>query len=90
MIKPGLYRHFKGMQYLVEHVARHSETMEPFVVYQALYGDFGHWIRPLAMFKESVMMSGEEIPRFQWVADLATAQSLLASKQAELVQDTER
>lgn len=77
-IEAGLYRHFKGMEYLVENVAKHSETMEQFVVYQALYGDFGLWIRPISMFKETVVIGGEEIPRFQKVGSIEAARERLA------------
>ncbi|MFT2111247.1 DUF1653 domain-containing protein [Marinomonas sp. 2405UD68-3] len=83
ILKPGLYRHFKGMEYLVEKVARHSETMESFVVYQALYGDCGLWVRPLTMFKETVVVGGEEIPRFQWIGSIEEANARLAAVLAE-------
>jgi hypothetical protein len=53
-IKPGLYRHFKGKQYRVLFVAAHSETLEPMVVYQALYGELGMWVRPACMWDEMV------------------------------------
>jgi len=65
MIRPGRYRHFKGQEYEVLGVARHSETEEEFVVYRALYGDRGLWIRPAAMFAESVTVDGRQILRFQ-------------------------
>ncbi|WEN16440.1 DUF1653 domain-containing protein [Rhodanobacter sp. AS-Z3] len=60
----GIYRHYKGQRYRVLGTARHSETMEPLVVYQALYGDFGLWVRPAAMFCETVELDGEPLPRF--------------------------
>ncbi|MHA6202829.1 DUF1653 domain-containing protein [Dyella soli] len=60
----GIYRHYKGQRYRVLGTARHSETMEQVVVYQALYGDFGLWVRPAAMFCETVELEGEPIPRF--------------------------
>ena len=60
MIEPGLYRHYKGNDYEVVGVAMHSETGEELVVYRALYGEFGLWVRPLAMFVESV----NGVPRF--------------------------
>ena len=66
-IKPGLYRHFKGSEYQVLEVARHSETMEEFVVYRALYGDGGLWVRPLGMFAETVERDGEVMPRFRFI-----------------------
>ncbi|MEL0638028.1 MULTISPECIES: DUF1653 domain-containing protein [Marinomonas] len=66
-MKSGIYRHYKGAEYWVERVVKHSETEEKLVVYQALYGEFGWWARPLEMFKESVVIGGESIPRFEWV-----------------------
>ena len=63
-ITPGLYRHYKGNEYQVYGSATHSETMEPLVVYRALYGHKDLWVRPLDMFKESVEVNGEEILRF--------------------------
>jgi hypothetical protein len=64
MIQPGRYRHYKGNEYDVIGVARHSETEEPFVVYRALYGDKRLWIRPAAMFLETVIVEGRPVPRF--------------------------
>jgi hypothetical protein len=64
VVSPGVYRHYKGQQYEVLGIARHSETEEEFVVYRALYGDRGLWIRPLAMFTESVEKEGVSVPRF--------------------------
>lgn len=65
-IKPGKkYRHFKGKEYLVMHLAKHSETMEDMVVYQALYGEYGIWVRPLYMFLEKVEVNGELVRRFE-------------------------
>lgn len=66
-IKPGRYRHYKGPEYRVFAVARHSETEEEMVFYQALYGDFGLWVRPLSMFVETVELDGETVPRFALV-----------------------
>jgi len=60
----GIYRHYKGQRYRVLGTARHSETMEPLVVYQALYGDRGLWVRPAAMFSETIELDGEPIARF--------------------------
>lgn len=59
------YRHFKGKDYLVLHVAKHSETLEDMVVYQALYGERGIWVRPLSMFLEQVEVNGKMVNRFQ-------------------------
>lgn len=64
--KPGRYRHYKGQDYEVLGVARHSETEEALVVYRCLYGDFSLWVRPLAMFNETVEVAGEEVPRFTY------------------------
>jgi hypothetical protein len=63
-LAPGRYRHYKGRDYEVVAVARHSETLEPVVVYRALYGDHGLWVRPYAMFCENVLVDGRSIRRF--------------------------
>jgi len=60
----GIYRHYKGQRYRVLGTARHSETLELLVVYQALYGDHGLWVRPASMFNETIMLDGEPIARF--------------------------
>ncbi len=65
MIKPGRYRHYKGKDYEVLGVARHSETEEAYVVYRQLYGEGGLWIRPMTMFSESVSVGNELVPRFR-------------------------
>jgi hypothetical protein len=67
--KPGLYRHFKGKEYRVLGLARHSETLEVVVVYQALYGERGLWVRPVSMFLEMVEADGRRRPRFERVGD---------------------
>lgn len=59
------FKHYKGKEYLVLHLAKHSETLEDVVVYQALYGERGIWVRPLAMFLEKVMIGGKMIDRFE-------------------------
>ena len=68
-ILPGRYRHFKGNEYQVLGVARHSETLEPMVVYQALYGEGGLWVRPAAMWNETVERDGQVFPRFTRIGD---------------------
>ena len=68
-IKPGKYRHFKGKLYEVIGTAHHSETMEPMVVYRALYGEGGLWVRPAAMWTETVDRDGYHGPRFSPVED---------------------
>lgn len=65
----GRYRHYKGGEYEVIDVAHHSETEELMVVYRPLYGERELWVRPLAMFVESVEIDGETMPRFQLMAD---------------------
>ncbi|QDU23436.1 DUF1653 domain-containing protein [Urbifossiella limnaea] len=64
MVPVGRYRHFKGGEYEVLGLARHSETDERLVVYRPLYGDGGLWVRPVAMFLESVEHDGRTVPRF--------------------------
>ena len=64
MITPGTYRHYKGNLYEVLDVATHSETEEQLVVYRALYGERGLWVRPLGMFTESVVVDGVAMLRF--------------------------
>ncbi|WP_434212341.1 DUF1653 domain-containing protein [[Pseudomonas] boreopolis] len=63
-LQPGRYRHYKGNEYDVVAVARHSETLEPVVVYRALYGEGGLWVRPYAMFCEEVLVDGRSVRRF--------------------------
>ena len=69
MIEPGRYRHYKGKDYEVIGVAKHSETEELFVVYRALYGERGLWVRPAAMFLDTVIVDGLSRPRFQRIHD---------------------
>ncbi len=73
-IKPGIYRHYKGELYKVIGIARHTETLEEFVVYRALYeskkfGKNALWVRPKRMFLEKVKVDGKEVPRFRFVED---------------------
>ena len=65
----GLYEHFKGKQYRVLHIAKHSETEEAYVVYQQMYGNKEIWIRPLSMFIETIDKNGEKIPRFKYIGE---------------------
>jgi cyclomaltodextrinase len=65
-IPKGIYKHFKGKMYLVEDIARHSETLDYCVVYRALYGEYGLWIRPLDMFLEEVEVDGKKVRRFEY------------------------
>ena len=66
-IQPGRYRHFKGKEYEVLGIARHSETEEELVVYRALYGDFGLWVRPVNMWNETVERDGKTFRRFTYI-----------------------
>jgi hypothetical protein len=67
--RPGLYRHYKGNEYRVLGLARHSESLEPLAVYQALYGERGLWVRPAGMFSEQVNIDGQLQPRFARLDD---------------------
>lgn len=66
-LKAGIYRHYKGKLYEVIDVATHSESLEPLVVYRALYGERGLWVRPLAMFTEQLEVNGELQDRFEYI-----------------------
>ena len=68
-LKPGKYRHFKGKEYELIGIATHSETMESMVVYRALYGEQGLWVRPTAMWTEQVERDGYCGPRFQLIEE---------------------
>ena len=72
-IQKGKYKHFKGNLYEVVDTARHSETLEEMVVYRALYGDFGLWIRPLKLFVEEVKVDGKLKKRFEFIGVYQTA-----------------
>ena len=63
------YRHFNGNIYKVLHIAKHSETLEDMVVYQAMYGDHGIWIRPAAMFEEVIEREGKTFRRFEPISE---------------------
>jgi hypothetical protein len=69
-LQPGLYRHFKGGQYQVIDLARHSETEEWMVVYRPLYGERALWVRPLDLFTDSKLVDGHKVPRFQHIGDV--------------------
>ena len=68
-IIPGKYRHFKGNEYEVLGIAKHSETLEPMVVYKALYGDGSLWVRPLSMWDEEITRDGKTFKRFQYIGE---------------------
>ena len=71
MIRPGIYQHFKGGKYKVIGIAKHSESLEEFVVYEALYenAESKLWIRPVAMFEEEVIKEGVKQPRFKYIGE---------------------
>lgn len=69
MIKPGRYRHFKGKEYEVLGIAKHSETEEEMVVYRQLYGEFGLWVRPASMWEEIIERDGKTYQRFTYIGD---------------------
>lgn len=71
MIQTGTYRHYKGNTYQVIGIAKHSETEKHFVVYRALYGECGLWVRPLEMFCEKVEVAGKLVPRFELIQQKA-------------------
>ena len=73
-IRPGYYRHFKGGLYRVLFTATHSETGEQMVVYQALYGEHGHWVRPASMWAETVERDGRIQPRFSYLGEQPPAE----------------
>lgn len=68
-LQPGRYRHFKGNEYQVIGLARHSESGETLVVYRPLYGEDAWWVRPLSMFCEKVECDGQVLPRFMRIGD---------------------
>jgi hypothetical protein len=76
---PGLYRHYKGGMYAILATTRHSETLEPMTLYRALYGAHGLWVRPAAMFEETVMWEGVQQQRFTRIGDLPAGALDLAS-----------
>ena len=69
-MQTGIYEHYKGNQYKVIDIARHSETDELLVLYRPMYGDESLWVRPFAMFFEKVTVDGVLVPRFKYVGDV--------------------
>jgi len=72
-LAPGRYRHYKGLDYEVLGVVRLSDTLEPLVLYRPLYNDSGHWVRPYAMFLESIEVGGRLTPRFEQLTSTSSA-----------------
>ena len=68
-LRPGRYRHFKGKEYELLFLAAHSETLEPMVVYRALYGERGVWVRPAAMWSEMIERGGQIVRRFTYIGE---------------------
>lgn len=68
-MKKGRYRHFKGNEYELLYIAKDSETLEDMVVYKALYGEGGIWVRPLKMWNETVIRDGKEYKRFTYIGE---------------------
>ena len=68
-IKPGRYRHFKGGEYEVIGIGKHSETLEEYVLYRALYGEGGYWVRPASMWNETVERDGKTYKRFEYIGE---------------------
>ena len=68
-IRLGKYRHFKGNEYEVVAVGKHSETLEDYVIYRALYGEGGYWVRPLSMFLEVIERDGKRLLRFEYIGE---------------------
>ena len=66
-VRPGIYRHYKGNLYQVIDIVTHSETDELLVLYRALYGERELWVRPQALFFQSVQVNGQTLPRFEWI-----------------------
>lgn len=69
-IQTGLYKHYKGKLYHLIGISRHTETLEEYCVYQALYDDYALWIRPAQMFFETIEYNGQNVPRFSFVQPL--------------------
>lgn len=87
-LTPGRYRHYKGNEYTVLGVVRHSETEEELVLYRQEYGDHGLWVRPKDMFLETVKVDGHDVPRFQFLgAEQTEPHKLLANIPADLPQE---
>ncbi len=85
---PGRYRHYKGNEYTVLGVVRHSETQEELVLYRQEYDDHGLWVRPKEMFSETVKIDGQDVPRFQFIgADQTEQPNLFANIPSNLPQE---
>ena len=67
--KPGRYRHYKGNEYELLSLAKHSETLEDMVVYRAMYGEYGVWVRPASMWNEAIERDGKHMRRFTYIGE---------------------
>lgn len=77
-LKKGLYQHYKGNLYEVVGISHHSETLEEFVNYRQLYGDYGYWVRPIGMFCETVTTESQEVvPRFRYMGEIGNLERSL-------------
>ena len=70
LIELGLYRHYKGNQYEVIGFSKHSETLEDMIIYKALYGEYGTWVRPLSMWEEIIEIDNKKVKRFEYIGDI--------------------
>lgn len=86
-LQTGRYRHYKGQEYSVLGVARHSESLEELVVYRQEYGDRGLWVRPREMFSETITVNGQQVARFQPLVSSATAGDVKADQLANIFDD---
>ncbi|MDO6681961.1 DUF1653 domain-containing protein [Oceanobacter sp. 5_MG-2023] len=88
-LRPGRYRHYKGQDYEVFGLVRHSETNEWLVHYRTLYGDFSHWVRPYEMFMETVEVAGEILARFDYQGPMEQADSTTTNTSTPSMAQTE-
>ena len=89
-IQKGKYRHYKGHLYEVTGTARHSETLEDMVIYKALYGDFGIWVRPLKMFLEDIEVNGKIQKRFEFVGDGSSSEIISKNITLQVSDDAQK
>lgn len=85
MLKKGIYQHYQGNLYQVLGIARHSESLEEMVVYQALYPDYGLWVRPRALFEERVTYQEKTCPRFRFIQSIGEEPPQLREEKADAI-----